>query len=59
MQLHRSAEKERDKILKELGNKLLNPVAVGNRDNKFKTVADDDRAEQEPGERDGRVAGIL
>ena len=59
MQLHRSAEKERDKILKELGNKLLNPVTVGTRDNKFKTVADDDRAEQEPGERDGRVAGIL
>ena len=57
--LHRAAEKEKAKILKELGRKLANPAPVAARDGRFRTVADDGGPRPGPSDRDGQVAGIL
>ena len=60
--LHRSAEKEKAKILKEFSNKIRNPITVAAREGKSKTVqpeTDEEDVKQDQGERATQAANIL
>ena len=59
MELYRSAEREKDEILKEFSHKIIKPITVPAKESKSKTIIDNESQKQEPGGRDKQVVNIL
>ena len=60
IELQHSAEKEKNRILKEFNNKISNPITISARESKVRTVTNGDNGDkQDPAEQDDRTPKIL